>query len=200
MPKPAKIDPAASARSDARHLRVMVRVWDPFVRLFHWSLVSSFIIAWFSPVSAVALHHWAGYAAAGLVLLRVIWGVAGTPYARFSQFVKSPRTVLRYLADILTGREARYIGHNPAGGAMILALMAAMMTATVSGYMMTTDRYFGIDWVESFHFISVHALLLMVGIHLLGVVLASLRHRENLVRAMISGFKRAPDRDSDEHR
>jgi cytochrome b len=171
----------------------MVRVWDPFVRLFHWSLVGSFIIAWFSPVFAASLHHWAGYTAAGLVSLRVIWGIAGTPYARFSQFVKSPRTVFRYLADITTGKESRYIGHNPAGGAMVLTLMAGMAIAMISGYMMTTNRYFGIDWVETFHKISVHVLLVLVGLHLLGVVLASFRHRENLVRAMFSGFKRAPE-------
>jgi len=170
----------------------MVRVWDPLVRLFHWSLVISFAIAWFSPVSAAPLHHWAGYAAAGLVILRVFWGVAGTRHAQFSDFVRGPGTVWRYLVDIARGRESRYIGHNPAGGAMVLALMAAMVTASVSGYMMTTDRYFGIDWVETFHRVSVHALLLLVVLHLAGVALASFHHRENLVRAMISGFKRAP--------
>jgi len=183
---------------DARRLLLMVRVWDPFVRLFHWSLASSFIIAWFTPVFAESVHHWAGFAAAGLVSLRVIWGIAGTPHARFSQFVKSPRTVLSYLADIATGRESRHIGHNPAGGAMVLALMAGMTTATISGYMMTTDRYYGIDWVETFHKLSVHLLLVLVVLHLLGVALASLRHRENLVLAMVTGFKRASDHSDDD--
>ncbi len=190
MPKPAKAEPVPVAQSGAHPL--MVRVWDPLVRLFHWSLVLSFVIAWFSPVSSAALHHWAGYAAAGLVGLRVVWGVAGTPHARFSDFVKSPRIVLGYLVDMVKGRESRHIGHNPAGGAMVLALMAGMVTASVSGYMMTTDRYFGVSWVETFHRISVHVLLFLVVAHLAGVAFASLRHRENLVRAMITGLKRAP--------
>jgi len=190
--KPVKADSAKTNKPDTHAHPVMVRVWDPLVRVFHWSLVGSFVAAWFSPVSQAALHHWAGYAAAGLVLLRVVWGFAGTPHARFSDFVKSPGEILRYLMDMARGRESRHIGHNPAGGAMVLALMAGMVTATVSGYMMTTNRYFGIDWVEMFHRISVHAMLFLVIAHLLGVAFASLRHRENLVRAMILGLKRAP--------
>ncbi|NOX41616.1 MAG: cytochrome B [Alphaproteobacteria bacterium] len=177
----------------------MVRVWDPLVRLFHWSLVSSFVIAWFTPVAAATLHHWAGYAAVALVLLRVIWGIGSTGHARFSHFVRRPRTVFRYLADIARGKESRHIGHNPAGGAMVLALIIGMVTASISGYMMTTNRYFGIDWVETFHKVSVNGLLLLVVLHLGGVALASLHHRENLVRAMISGFKRAPEDTGDEH-
>jgi cytochrome b len=171
----------------------MVRVWDPLVRLFHWSLAGSFVIAWFTPVAAATLHHWAGYAAVALVMIRVIWGISSTGHARFSRFVHRPSTVFRYIADIARGRESRHIGHNPAGGAMVIALITGMTTASISGYMMTTNRYFGIDWVETFHKISVNGLLLLVVLHLAGVALASFRHRENLVRAMISGFKRASD-------
>ena len=104
-----------------------VRVWDPLVRLFHWSLVLSFTVAWLSANSWENLHNWAGYAAGGLVVARVGWGFIGTPYARFTQFVRPPGTVLAYLKAILKGSEPRYVGHNPAGGAMILALLAAMV-------------------------------------------------------------------------
>ncbi|MBI3672756.1 MAG: cytochrome B [Rhizobiales bacterium] len=101
----------------------MARVWDPLVRVFHWSLAASFAVAWFTPGDSGVLHQWAGFAAAGLVAIRVLWGFLGTPYARFSQFVRHPAEVLAYLRDIAAAREARHLGHNPAGGAMIVALL-----------------------------------------------------------------------------
>ncbi len=167
-----------------------VRVWDPLVRLFHWSLVLSFAVAWLSAHSWEDLHVWAGYAAGGLVIMRVVWGFVGTPYARFSQFVRPPGTVLAYLKAILKGSEERYVGHNPAGGAMIVALIAAMASTAFSGWLLTTDAFWGVKWAQHVHNYSAHGLLLLVGFHLAGVVLASYRHRENLVRAMISGMKR----------
>lgn len=168
----------------------MLRVWDPLVRIFHWSLVASFGLAWFTPRSAENLHQWAGYVAGALVVMRLAWGFLGTPYARFSQFVHAPNRVARYLLAILTGREARYIGHNPAGGMMVLALMTGMAVISFTGWMMTTDAYFGEDWVQNLHSLGAHGLLLLIFIHVGGVLLASVRHRENLVRAMISGQKR----------
>ena len=171
-----------------------MRVWDLFVRLFHWSLAASFVVAWLTRHGSEDIHHLAGYAAAGLVLLRVVWGVVGTHYARFTQFTRSPRTVMGYLRDILTGREARYIGHNPAGGAMILALRLTMTATAFTGWMTTTDQFWGVEWVTRAHDLIAHALLILVLAHLAGVALASLRHRENLIRAMLSGWKRAPER------
>src|SRR5262245_33795856 len=103
-----------------------IRVWDACVRVFHWSLVVAFFTAWWSGDDYELLHLVAGYAAAGLVTLRLAWGVVGTGYARFAQFVRGPGMVLGYLAAITTGREVRYLGHNPAGGAMILALLATL--------------------------------------------------------------------------
>jgi cytochrome b len=171
----------------------MVRVWDLFVRIFHWSLVLGFGLAWFTAHASESLHHWAGYVAGALILMRLLWGVLGTPYARFSQFVRDPATTLHYLGAMLGGREARYIGHNPAGGAMVLALMTAMAVTALTGWMMTTSTYFGVDWVETAHSLSAHGLLLLVLLHVGGVVLASLRHRENLIGAMVTGRKRKPE-------
>jgi cytochrome b len=136
-----------SSRSESTELS-WVRVWDPLVRLFHWSLVLSFGIAWFSANSWDNLHYWAGYAAGALVVLRLAWGVIGTPYARFTQFVRTPKEVINYLQAIVTGREARYIGHNPAGGAMVVALMLAMISTALTGWMLTTDTYWGVTWVQ----------------------------------------------------
>ncbi len=168
----------------------MTQVWDPLVRIFHWSLVASFTAAWFTPRSAADVHQWAGYVAGGLVLMRLLWGILGTPYARFSQFVRTPKSVVHYLLAILSGSEARYIGHNPAGGMMVLALVSLMAVTSLTGWMMTTDAYFGEDWMQNLHSVGARFLMVLIFIHVIGVVLASVRHRENLVRAMITGRKR----------
>lgn len=190
MPKPVKIDPNVSIATDAQPSPEMVRVWDRVVRSFHWALVLSFVTAWLTSHSSEDIHHLAGYVAAALVAMRLLWGVLGTPYARFSQFVRDPATVRRYLSAILSGREARYIGHNPAGGAMVVVLIAGMASTALTGWLMTTDAYFGVSWVETAHSLAAHGLLLLVLFHIGGVALASFRHRENLVRAMITGRKR----------
>jgi cytochrome b len=169
-----------------------VRVWDPFVRVFHWSLVASFALAWLTAEEAKSIHIWAGYAAGALIALRLVWGVIGTRYARFEQFVRSPIAVAAYLRDVVTGREARYLGHNPVGGLMILALIAAMAAVCATGYLQTTDAFWGVDWVEGVHEGAASLLLGLVGIHVLGVVVTGFKHRENLVRAMVTGRKRAP--------
>jgi len=185
MPKLARTE---TAQPDAHP---MVRVWDLFVRLFHWALVASFAAAWLTRHGNEDIHHLAGYAAAALVGLRVVWGLVGTHYARFRQFARGPMTVLGYLRDIVTGREARYIGHNPAGAAMILTLLVLLAGTALTGWMMTTDQFWGVDWVGKTHERLADGLLILVALHIAGVVLASVRHRENLVLAMFTGRKRA---------
>jgi len=192
MPKPARTDNAGQVSEGARPFPQMARVWDPLVRIFHWSLVASFVVAWLTRHSSEDIHHLAGYAAAGLIVIRSVWGFLGTPYARFSQFVRHPLTVVQYLRDMLAGREARYIGHNPAGGIMIIVLIAMVGGTALSGWMMTTDAYFGVEWVARVHERVADLLLVLVLAHVGGVVLSSVRHRENLVRAMLTGHKRAP--------
>lgn len=169
-----------------------VRVWDPLVRVFHWSLAFSFVVAWVSADEWDALHIWAGYAASALIAFRLVWGLVGPRYARFSQFVYSPGTVAAYLGELMSGRERRYLGHNPAGGAMILLLIVTLAALCLTGWMYTLDMFWGADWVEELHEALANFLLILVGLHLAGVVLASLKHQENLVRAMITGRKRAP--------
>ena len=168
------------------------RVWDAFVRVFHWSLVASFAVAWLSGDDWKSLHIWAGYAAAALIALRLVWGLVGTHYARFGQFVRSPLVVASYLRDVATGREARYLGHNPAGGAMIVALLATLTGLCLSGWLLTTDAFWGSELMEAVHETLANLALLLVGLHIAGVMLASLRHHENLIRAMVTGKKRAP--------
>jgi len=172
-----------------------VRVWDSAVRLFHWSLVLCFAIAYVTADEIDTVHEYTGYAILGLVLFRLIWGVVGTRYARFSQFIRSPRQVIRYLLDISQGRERRYLGHNPVGAAMIVALLLMLIGTGSTGWLMTTDTFWGIEWVEEVHELLANLGLVLIGLHVAGVVLASVRHRENLVRAMVTGRKRCADTD-----
>jgi cytochrome b len=188
-------DAGAPAGAQAETSTRMARVWDLFVRAFHWSLVLSFAVAWVTAEDWSLLHYWAGYAAGGLIGLRLIWGLIGTRYARFAQFVRSPREVIAYLRDMAAGRERRYVGHNPAGGAMILALLVTMIATSVTGWMSTLDRFWGRAWVEEGHEAVATLMLVLVLLHIGGVIVASLRHRENLPKAMWTGFKRAPSGD-----
>jgi cytochrome b len=169
----------------------MIRVWDFFVRAFHWALSASFAVAWLSSENWERLHDAVGYAAGALVALRVVWGFLGPRYARFAQFVRSPDTVIAYLRAIKDGSERRYIGHNPAGGAMIVVLLVAIAGTAVSGWLLTTDALWGSAVLQHVHSLLAHGVLALVVVHLAGVALASLRHHENLARAMVVGVKRA---------
>ncbi len=164
------------------------RVWDIGVRLFHWLLVTGVLGAYIFE-SPRWLHLWLGYGVAGLIAFRLVWGFIGPRHARFTDFVPGPHRLITYLRDMAAGRERRYLGHNPAGGAMVMALLITLIAISVSGYMMGMDAYFGVEWVEDLHEALVNFLLLLVALHLGGVALASWRHRENLVVAMITGEK-----------
>jgi cytochrome b len=172
-----------------------VKVWDPFVRIFHWSLVGLFAFAFLTGDEWQQPHELAGYAIAGLVAARIVWGFVGSRHARFSTFVRSPNQVFRFLSATARFSAPRYLGHNPAGAAMILALLAAIGVIATTGYMMTTDAYWGVEWVEEVHELAAWGALGLIALHLAGVVAASLEHSENLVRAMVTGRKRAPGAD-----
>ncbi|WP_137932408.1 cytochrome b/b6 domain-containing protein [Mesorhizobium comanense] len=169
-----------------------VKVWSSYVRLFHWSLVLCVAVAWLSSGEIRKVHELAGYCAGILIISRLIAGLAGSGYTRFRQFVRGPRNVSLYLADVRHGRERRYLGHNPAGGAMVVALLTCVAGIALTGWMQTTDAWWGVAWVEDLHKILGNGILALVALHVGGVILASLRHGENLVSAMITGRKRAP--------
>ena len=205
-----------------------VQVWDPFVRIFHWSLIAAFAIAYLTEDEALALHVWAGYAVGGLVVLRIVWGFAGPAHARFSDFVYPPSVALCYLRDLLHFKSRRYLGHSPAGGAMVIALLLGLSALVGSGLATYAVRNNagplagivtaqtsviraaradderaqpgteqrkakpGRAWKEVHEFLA-NLVLGLAGVHVLGVLLASLAHRENLALAMITGRKRAED-------
>ncbi len=114
----------------------MIKVWDPLQRLFHWGLVASIAIAWLTGEDGEALHEWAGYAALGLLAFRLVWGFIGPRYARFGQFIRGPQAVIDYTRDMLNKREKRYIGHNPLGAVMVVALLATTGATGFTGWLM----------------------------------------------------------------
>lgn len=168
----------------------MVSVWDSFIRIFHWSLVTLFIVAFATGDEIEWLHNWVGYAIAALLALRVVWGFVGTRYARFSDFIKGPRAVAIFLKQSVRLEAPRHLGHNPAGGWMILALMAVLTGLVTTGIMMTTDAFWASKTVEDVHEVLANAAIVLIALHVLGVILASYEHGENLVSAMFSGRKR----------
>ncbi|WP_297735608.1 cytochrome b/b6 domain-containing protein [uncultured Maricaulis sp.] len=220
-----------------------VRVWDPIVRIGHWVIVIGFFTAYLSGDELPGIHTWAGYVVAGTVLVRVIWGLVGTRHARFSSFVTGPRGFFRYIKGLFAKKADRHLGHNPAGAAMIIALLIALTGTTVSGMALLAaeegrgpltgmiasqdsgataqagisggDEAFGDrdehrgdgyeeddddthdggsgETLENLHSAFTYLTLALVALHILGVIASSLMHRENLVRAMITGRKRKSD-------
>lgn len=180
-----------------------VRVWDPFVRVFHWGLAAAFFTAWITEDDFLDLHTLAGYTALALVLVRIPWGFIGSRHARFGDFVRPPREAFAYALDSLRGKARRYIGHNPAGGLMILALLALIPLTALSGmavlgaeegagplaWLMAGSPHWLEDFVEETHEFLANTTLFLVLIHVAGVLVEGVLHRENLVRAMVTGCK-----------
>ncbi len=167
-----------------------VKVWDFAIRAFHWTLVASFIFAYLTADKWDKLHEMSGYIIIGLIEFRLLWGMVGSSNAKFANFVKSPLTVVDYLRQIKQGKAKRYVGHNPAGGAMIVALLIALAIISATGFAMTTDFFWGVGWVEDLHEFSVNGTIVLIVIHIGGVIFASREHNENLIKAMITGRKR----------
>lgn len=189
--EPGGVMPPATAIARSDTSALMVRVWDPFVRIFHWSLVALFIVAFVTGDKFERLHIGVGYAIVALIALRVVWGFVGSRHARFSDFVQPPAETLGYMRKALRGRAPRYLGHNPAGGLMTLALLGMIAAIASTGFMMTTDTFWGAEWVEDLHEALVYATLALIALHVAGVLVSSYEHSENLIKAMITGHKRA---------
>ena len=165
-----------------------ILVWDLPVRLVHWLLVASFAGAFLTADSERHrdLHVLFGVTLVGLIVFRIVWGLVGTRYARFGSFVFGPRAVLRYLWSIATLKSVRYLGHTPAGSWVIWLMLALGIAVGVTGYGAYNG---GPEWLEDAHEALAWSLLAVVGVHVTGVVLSSVLHRENLVAAMITGKK-----------
>jgi cytochrome b len=166
-----------------------ILVWDLPIRVFHWLLAISFAGAFLTAESERLrdVHVALGYTVLGLVAFRIVWGVIGTRYARFSAFAFGPRAVLTYLKSLLARRPDHYAGHNPAGSWAIWALLALSVLAGASGWATYNDL--GGRWTEHLHEALANTLLGVVVVHVAGVVVSSVLHRENLVRSMLTGRK-----------
>jgi len=167
------------------------RVWDPLVRVLHWSLVAAVTLAWATTVSFSNFHEAVGYGGLAIVAVRVVWGLTGPAHARFARFVRGPRATWRYATLVLRGDEPRHLGHNPLGAWMIVALLACMVVLALTGWLYRTERFWGEVWLDRLHQAIAWAMLVLVMLHVAGVIVTGWRHHENLARAMITGRKRA---------
>lgn len=220
----------------AESARSQIVVWDPLLRIGHWLLLVAFVVAYLTEGEPIQVHVWAGYTIAAYLVLRVIWGFAGPRQARFSAFLHPPASVLSYLRDLVGFRAKRYLGHSPAGGAMVLALLLSLTATVVTGLLAYGDdkhagplaylfpapsaaqseptasddaglfpslddpapasaaqglRQRGESELVELHETFVNLSLVLVILHIAGVALASIAHRENLPRATVTGRKRA---------
>ncbi len=171
-----------------------IRVWDLAVRSLHWSLVAAITVTWVSHEGPETLHNIGGYVVLALIGARIVWGFVGSPYARFRQFLRSPRDTLTYAGAVLRHKERRHIGHNPLGGWMIVVLLACGLALCISGWLLHTALA-DADWLEELHEGLSNLLLFCILVHIAGVIFTSWRQKENLVAAMISGRKRADASD-----
>lgn len=175
-----------------------IKVWDPLVRILHWGLASCVIVAFFTHEGPEIIHNSFGYAALAIALVRIVWGFTGGGYARFAGFIASPHATLDYALAVLARREKHYLGHNPLGGWMIVALLVAVLVTSASGWMLDTDAWFGNEAVERVHSSFAWLFVPLVVLHVAGVIFTSFRQKENLVTAMISGRKVTLGKTSEE--
>jgi cytochrome b len=167
-----------------------VRVWDLPTRLFHWSLATSFAVAFITSESEKLrdIHVLAGYSLAGLIAFRILWGFVGGSHSRFADFLPTPAKVIGYLKSLLAGTPQHYVGHNPAGAVAIFLLLACGIAAAASGWM--TYEEIGGHFMEEVHEAAANGMMAVVAIHIAGVIVSSWLHDENLVKAMITGWKK----------
>jgi cytochrome b len=186
-----------------------IRVWDLPVRLFHWTLVILIATSYFSGQAGgdwMKLHFWSGYAILTLLLFRIVWGFVGSTTARFSDFVKGPSAAFRHIAELAGADRPREAGHNPLGGAMVVVLIFVVLAQVIAG-LFSADTDTGIvtgplsrlvadKWIEratAFHTFWVNVLLILVGLHVLAAIVYLVWKRQNLIGAMVHGYKPVDD-------
>lgn len=166
-----------------------ILVWDLPTRVGHWLLVSAFILAWLTGDSEEwrLVHVAAGYAMATVLIFRIFWGLAGTRYARFASFLFWPGQVFEYFSGLLKGKATHWVGHNPAGSYSVFMLILLGAATATSGW--ASYQEMAGEWAEEWHEILAYLMLLVVILHVVGVVLSSIAHREKLILSMLNGYK-----------
>ena len=178
--------PAAADQSAAT-----VKVWDLVVRLFHWTIVTGVVLNLWVFEHGKYAHRVTGYVVVAALAVRLVWGILGTRHARFSDFFPTPRRVIAHVSALLRGEDARRLGHSPLGALMMLALMAVLAGLGLTGWMMGLDAFWGVKWVEDLHGLLANFIMALAILHIAAAMIESVRHRENLPWAMVTGRKRA---------
>jgi cytochrome b len=168
-----------------------VPVWDRVVRYFHWTVVAGCILDLAVFTDGKGAHRFIGYIVALALIIRVVWGFVGAGHARFDNFVPSRAKLGKYLGALVQGKAPRFLGHNPAGAVMMLALMVLLAGVSLTGWMLTLDAWFGNDDLEELHEALANVILAFAGLHVAAALFESWKHGENLVKSMITGRKRA---------
>lgn len=162
-----------------------IKVWDIWVRLTHWLVAIGVFVNLVITEEGGLWHKYIGYAVVALVLSRLVWGLIGTPYARFSQFFPTPTRLWAYLHT----PTHTTLGHNPVGAVMMFILWALILALGITGYLMNIEQYWGIEWVEEVHEVLAQSLYVLIPLHIIAAVAMSWLQRQNLVKAMITGQK-----------
>lgn len=166
-----------------------VRVWDPLVRVFHWSLVSCVVLNSWVVEEGETIHQWLGYAAAALVGLRLVWALIGSRHARFTDWFPTPRRVHDHVTALLHGEVPTHTGHNPLGALMMLTLMALVLGLGLTGWLQGTDAFWGVDWVQELHEGLAAMLVWLAALHAAAALVMGRIERTRLVKAMVTGVK-----------
>lgn len=179
---------AASLISPIKSDKILV--WDIVVRIFHWTIVFGFTANMFFLEEGKWQHRWVGYTILGAIFVRIAWGFIGSAHARFSDFIPTPNRLRNYIKSLLKRKDPRYIGHNPAGALMMFALILLMIFCGITGWMQGLDRFWGVEWLQETHKLAANSILILAGLHVLAAIIESIRHKENLIKSMITGYKR----------
>ena len=166
-----------------------VHVWDRFVRIFHWSLVTCVMLNFFVIDNGKTVHQWLGYTASALVFARIVWGFVGTRHARFADFFPTPAKIRQHFASLRSGTQDHHDGHNPVGAVMMLALLAIVISLGLTGYLQTTDAFWGEEWMEELHEGLASTLIALAGLHAAAAIVMGRIEHTNLVAAMVTGIK-----------
>lgn len=166
-----------------------VLVWDLVLRTCHWSIAAIIIINAFIIDDGKRIHEWLGYAVLLIIAIRMIWGFIGTPHARYADFIPSFASLRTYIAALLKSRAPRYIGHNPLGVVMMIALIFTTIACCITGWMQTLDRFWGEEWLQNIHELTSDFILYLAALHVFAAIFESVRHKENLIKSMITGLK-----------
>lgn len=170
-----------------------IYLWDPLVRICHWLVAVLFFANMFWLEDGDEPHHWVGYGVLALVALRLAWGFFGTAKARFRDFYPTPSAIKHHWQMLRQRQADPSEGHNPLGGVMIFVLWFLLVLSGVSGYLQTTDQFWGEDWVELLHFYSVWATFAAVVVHVVAIIVLQQWLKLSLIKPMITGFRRLKD-------